>query len=142
MDLKPGNLVLMKADAFKGKRKIEDRWEDEPHKVVHQIVTDIPLFKVMDQCRQSHVLHCNQLLPIMSEVGIPLCLGVCQAQDRCTSPTSHKPTSRGSDSEIMPQVNDGLMSTQYQASETSLGWINWKLWLLPWTSTRASTEDG
>ena len=26
MDLKPGNLVLVKADAFQGKRKIKDRW--------------------------------------------------------------------------------------------------------------------
>ena len=35
MDLKPGNLVLFKADAFKGKRKIRDRWEEETCKVVH-----------------------------------------------------------------------------------------------------------
>ena len=37
MDLKPGDLVLVKADAFQGKRKIKDKWEDKPHKVVHQI---------------------------------------------------------------------------------------------------------
>ena len=42
--LKPGNLVLVKADAFQGKRKIKDRWEDKPHKVVHQIITDIPSY--------------------------------------------------------------------------------------------------
>ena len=41
VDLKPGNLVLVKADTFKGKRNIKDRWEDEPHKVVHQIMIDI-----------------------------------------------------------------------------------------------------
>ena len=29
MNLKPGDLVLVKADAFKGKRKIRDRWEEE-----------------------------------------------------------------------------------------------------------------
>ena len=33
--LKPGNLVLVKADAFQGKRKIKDIWEDKPHEVVH-----------------------------------------------------------------------------------------------------------
>ena len=33
--LKPGNLVLVKADAFQGKQKIMDRWEDKPHEVVH-----------------------------------------------------------------------------------------------------------
>ena len=36
------------ADAFKGKRKIEDRWEDETFEVVHQIVTDVPSYEVMD----------------------------------------------------------------------------------------------
>ena len=41
MDLKPG-LVLVKADTFQGKRKIKDRWEDKPHEVVCQIMTDIP----------------------------------------------------------------------------------------------------
>ena len=29
VNLKPGNLVLVKADAWKGKRKIKDRWEEE-----------------------------------------------------------------------------------------------------------------
>ena len=29
MNLKPGNLVLVKADAWKGKRKIKDRWDEE-----------------------------------------------------------------------------------------------------------------
>ena len=42
MDLKPCDLVLVKADTFKGKRKIKDRWEDETCKVVYQIMTDIP----------------------------------------------------------------------------------------------------
>ena len=41
--LKPGDLIPVKPDAFQGKRKIKDRWEDKPHEVVHQIVTDIPL---------------------------------------------------------------------------------------------------
>ena len=59
MDLKPANLVLVKADAFKGKRKIKDRWEDETCNVVHQITTDIPSYEVTDQCRQSCILHQN-----------------------------------------------------------------------------------
>ena len=29
VNLKPGDLVLVKADAFKGKRKIKDRWEED-----------------------------------------------------------------------------------------------------------------
>ena len=64
--LKPGNLVLVKADAFKGKRKIKDRWEEDTWEVVHQIATNIPSYKVMDQHRKSHILHWNQLLLIAS----------------------------------------------------------------------------
>ena len=95
IDLKPGDLVLVKADVFQGKRKIKDRWEDKPHKVVHQIMTDVPLYKVVDQHGQSCILHHNRLLLIMSETGIPLCVGVCQTWDRCTSPTPVKAHSQG-----------------------------------------------
>ena len=41
VNLKPGDLVLVKADAFKGKRKIKDRWEEDTCEVVHQIMTDV-----------------------------------------------------------------------------------------------------
>ena len=47
MDLKPSNLVFVKADASQGKRKIKNRWEDKPHEVVCQIATDVPLYEVM-----------------------------------------------------------------------------------------------
>ena len=57
VNLKPGNLVLVKVDAFKGKRKIKDRWEEDTWEVVYQIATDIPSFKVKNQHGRSHVLH-------------------------------------------------------------------------------------
>ena len=133
MDLKPGNLVLAKADAFKGKRKIKDRWEDKPHKVVHQIAMDVPSYEVTNQCRQLRILHHNQLL-VASEHSIPLCVGVCHAWERCTCPTPVKPTPQGSESEITPWVDSGLVTTQSQASKTFLGLINGKLQLLQWTS--------
>ena len=85
--LKPVNLILVKADTFQGKRKIKDRWEDKPHVVVCQIATDVPSYEVKDQHGNSHVLHCNQLLLIASEAGIPLHVGVFQAWNGCTSPT-------------------------------------------------------
>ena len=33
MNLKPGDLVLVKADALKGKRRIKDRWDEETWEV-------------------------------------------------------------------------------------------------------------
>ena len=42
VNLKPGDLVLVKADAWKRNRKIKDRWEEETWEVVCQIVADVP----------------------------------------------------------------------------------------------------
>ena len=87
VNLKPGDLVLVKVDAWKGKRKINNRWEEETWEVVHQIAADVLSYEVTNQCRWSWVLHQNWLLLIMSEIGIPLCMGSHTTQDRCTSPT-------------------------------------------------------
>ena len=53
VNLKPGNLVLVKADAWKGKRKIKDRWDEETWEVTWQVVTGMPPYKVMNQHGQS-----------------------------------------------------------------------------------------
>ena len=111
VNLKPGNLVLVKADAWKGKRKIKNRWEEETWEVVQQVTTDVPSYKVMNQHGWSQVLHQNWLLLITSEVGIPLCMGKYHTWDRCTSPTPCKTTSMGGDDERMPQEKDGKAVT-------------------------------
>ena len=122
VNLKPGNLVLVKADAWKGKRKIKDRWEEETWEVVWQIAADVPYYKVMNQHGWSQVLHWNQLLLVTSEVGIPLCMGSCHTQDRCTSLTPCKTTSMGGDDKRAPQEQDGKAVTQWPTSKASLGW--------------------
>ena len=141
VNLKPGDLVLVKADAFKGKRKIKDRWEEETWEVVHQFVTDIPSYEVTNQHWRSWVLHWNQLLLVASEIGICLCMGSHHAWDRCTSPTPCKTISVRGKRKRMPQENNGKVVTWQTTSKASLGWKNGKLQLLLWTSTRASTED-
>ena len=57
MNLKPGNLVLVKADAWKWKRKIKDRGDEETWEVSWQVVTGMPSYEVTNQCRQSQDLH-------------------------------------------------------------------------------------
>ena len=49
VNLKPGDLVLVKVDAWKGKRKIKDRWEEETWKVVQEITADVPSYEVTNQ---------------------------------------------------------------------------------------------
>ena len=111
VNLKPGNLVLVKADAWKGKRKIKDRWEEETWEVVHQIAADVPSYEVTNQHGGSQVLHQNWLLLITSEVDVPLCMGSHHTQDRCTSPTPCKTTSARGDEKRMPQEKDGKAVT-------------------------------
>ena len=59
VNLEPGDLVLVKADAWKGKMKIKDRCEEETWEVMHQIEADIPSYKVTNQHGRSQVLHQN-----------------------------------------------------------------------------------
>ena len=54
-----------------------------------------------------------------------------------TSPTPCKPTSMGGETKMTPQENNGSTVTQWPTSETSLGLIKRKLWLLPWMSAGA-----
>ena len=102
----------------------------------------MPSYKVTNQHGWSQVLHQNWLLLIMSEVGVPLCMGNHHTQDRCTSPTPHKTTSLGGDEKMMPQEQDGKVVTQRPTRKASQGCKNGKLQLGLWMSTGASTEDG
>ena len=109
--MKPGNLVLVKADAWKGKRKIKDWWDEETWEVSRQIMADVPSYKVTNQHGWSRVLHQNWLLLVASEVDIPLCMGTHHTHDRCTSPTPYKTTPLGGDAGLMPQEQDGKAVT-------------------------------
>ena len=40
--LEPGDLVLAKADAYRGKRKVKDQWEEEPYKVECKVAEGVP----------------------------------------------------------------------------------------------------
>ena len=54
VNLKPGNLVLVKVDAWKGKRKIKDRWEEKTWEVIQQILTDVPSYTKWRTNMDSH----------------------------------------------------------------------------------------
>ena len=115
--LKPGDLILVKVDAFQGKRKIKDRWEGKPHKVVHQITTEVPLYEVKNQPD----IHMSCIATSFSSLhGIPLCVVVCQAWDRCTSPTQVKPTPEGV---TVRQCHKSTMV--WQSPSIRLGRLHW-----------------
>ena len=95
VNLKPGDMELVKVDDWKGKRKIKDRWEKGLGRWCIKSQLTSPLMKWTNQHGWSWVLHLNRLLLITSEIGVPLCMGSHHTWDWCTSPTPCKTTSTG-----------------------------------------------
>ena len=64
-----GDLILVKKTAWKGKHKIQDRWESDEYQVIEQPTPGIPVYKV--KCisgGRTRVLHCNLLLPLQGRL--------------------------------------------------------------------------
>ena len=64
-----GDLVLVKKTAWKGKHKIQDRWESDEYQVIEQPTPGIPVYKV--KCiagGKTRVLHHNLLLPLQGRL--------------------------------------------------------------------------
>ena len=64
-----GDLVLVKKTAWKGKHKIQDRWESDEYQVIAQPTPGIPVYKV--KCiawGRTRVLHHSLLLPLQGRL--------------------------------------------------------------------------
>ena len=58
ISLEPDNLVLAKANAYKGRRKVKDQWEEEPYEVERRIAEGVPSYLVKNhQTGSSWVLQ-------------------------------------------------------------------------------------
>ena len=49
ISLETGDLVLAKADAYKGKRKVKDWWEEKLYEVEHQVAEGFPSYLMKNQ---------------------------------------------------------------------------------------------
>ena len=69
-----GDVVLMKLDAFQGKRKAKDRCSEVEYVVTHQVANDVPVYEVRDYGRNVKVAHCNRLFLVAParDVAMPL----------------------------------------------------------------------
>ena len=67
--LSVGDLGLVKQTAWKGRHKIQDRWEDSEYQVVDQPTPGIPVYTVKNLAGgQTKVLHRNLLLPLQGRL--------------------------------------------------------------------------
>ena len=103
ISLEPGNLVLAKADAYKGKRKVKDQWEEELYEVECRIAEGIPSYLMKSQqTKCSWVLHWNWLLLITPVMGAPSCTGVWAEQTRFATTILEEPTWKALENEKAP----------------------------------------
>ncbi|XP_071144366.1 uncharacterized protein [Mytilus edulis] len=65
--LEPGDRVLLKNVAFRGKHKLENKWGKQPYVIVSKPDSDIPVYIIrQEHGRGRKTVHRNMLLPITS----------------------------------------------------------------------------
>ena len=55
--LVPGDVVLMKNDAYQGKRKVKDQWSETEYVVVRQVADGVPAYEVKDEVGNVKTVH-------------------------------------------------------------------------------------
>ena len=54
-----GDVVLKKADAFQGKRKVKDCWSEVEYEVVCQVANSVPSYEIKNSSSNVRVTHHN-----------------------------------------------------------------------------------
>ena len=68
-ELEVGDLILVKQTAWKGRYKIQERWESEEYQAVGQLSPGVPVYTVKDIAGiRAKVLNRNLLLPLQGRV--------------------------------------------------------------------------
>ena len=75
MQLVPGDVVLMKNDAFQGKQKVKDRWNETEYVVVHQVTDGVPAYEVKDEVGSMKTVHCSRLFLVATPKEAIMSLG-------------------------------------------------------------------
>ena len=81
--LVPGDMVLMKNDAYQGKWKVKDRWSETEYVVVCQVADGMPAYEVKDEAGNVKTIHCNRLflVAIPMEAVTPLGAGASISEE-------------------------------------------------------------
>ena len=67
--IEKGDKVLVRQKAFKGKHKIQDKWEEDVYIVTSQPIQSCPVFKVQNErSGKTRTLHRNMLFPLRQEL--------------------------------------------------------------------------
>ena len=74
VELRPGDRVLVRLDAFRGqRRKLKNRWGDNIHTVIERKADGIPVYEVKNErTGKRKVLHQARLLLWLANYGKPV----------------------------------------------------------------------
>ena len=133
----PGDVVLMKLDAFQGKRKVKDRWSEAEYVVIHQVTNDVPAYEVRDDGGNIKVTHCNRLFLVAptKEDAMPLGGSESVSDEGAIWSALVELTPLEWNSEI-PESDVDEALTRCLTSCILLGWIDGILWPLPSVALR------
>ena len=137
MQLVPGNVVLMKNDAFQGKRKVKDQWSETEYVVVCQVADGIPAYEVKDEVGSIKTVHCNRLFLVATpkEAVMPLGAGASISEEDVVQSTWVEHTFLEVESNSPEGSMDGA-DTLSPASRVPLGWVGGVLQPLPLVALR------
>ena len=143
--LQPGDVVMVRTDAFKGKRKVKDRWEEGGF-VIESQLEDWPVYKV--KCppgrgknkKDYRILHRNRLLLVPPE-------DVIETQENLDA-EAHQPNIPNANLEATAVRVDSTESEGFTPSlltcqggdKTSRVWLNGEFRTRPWTQLTEAPE--
>ena len=140
--LVPGDVVLMKNDAYQGKQKVKDQWSETEYVVVHQVADGIPAYEVKDEAGNVKTVHHNQLFLVASPIGAITSLGTgASILEENVRSTCAEHTSSGVENDSPEGSVDGT-DTLGPTSRVPLRWVGGVLRPLPLVAPRLTIWRG
>ena len=141
--LQPGDVVMVRADGFVGKRKVKDWWEDGGF-IVESQFEDWPVYKV--RCLTSDakqkpkycILHRNCLLLVTNEDD-PVVPG--QLTQAKVSPFVSNATLEAAREDEGPSGPLPSLLNRQEGDMTSRVWLNGEFHMKPWTQLMSRAPE-
>ena len=140
MQLVPGDMVLMKNDAYQGKWKVKDWWSEIEYVVVCQVADGVPAYEVKDEAENIKTIQHNGLFLVAApvEAVTPLGAGMSLSEENVAQSILAECTSLKVESDSPEEGADTLSPT----SRVPLRWVGGVLWSLPSVAPRPTMWRG
>ena len=138
MQLVPGDIVLMKNDAYQGKWKVKDWWSETEYVVVRQVTDGVPAYEVKDEVGNVKTVHHNWLFLVDTPKEAIIPLG---AEENIVQSTWAEHTLLEVESDL-PERFVNRADTLSPSSRVPLGWVGGVLRPLPTVAPRLTIWRG